>query len=85
MKQFTDRKEIQKLNKTDLLETLQTFTPEEKHELKEYLADKMGESTNGATMFLNVRHFIAAKQFPSETKASKHSFAEDLMNFLEDA
>ena len=82
MKQFESISEIRKLKQVDLVPILQDFTSDEKRELKSYLEEKNAADVNGGGQFLHVKNFIISKQFPSQPKASKVKFADELAKVL---
>ena len=79
---FTDRNEVLKMNKEDVINYLQKLPKEELFSLREYLQEKMGEDDNSGRKFMLTRAWISNREFGPAVKKTSISFSEMFENLF---
>lgn len=73
---FTDRNEVLRMNKEDVIDYIKNIPMDDKLVLKNYLKDKMGEDKNSGRQFMLTRAWIGNREFGPATKKTSTSFSE---------
>lgn len=81
---FTERNEILRMNKEDVINYLKELPKEELFTLKEYLHDKMGNDNNSGKKFMLTRAWISHREFGPAVKKTSNSFSDMFDSLFEE-
>lgn len=81
---FTERNEVLRMNKEDVINYLKELPKDELFTLKMYLQEKMGNDDNSGRKFMLTRAWISNREFGPAVKKTSNSFSEMFESLFEE-